>query len=137
MKFAQADVIWPDIEEVARPFYEGMQQKKVMIQQCSACSTHLPPAQIVCDHCGSDKLDWLEANGAGEIYSYVVYHRSFHPFFDDKLPYTVALVELGEGPRLQALFYGDDCVVGMKVQPLFTDVAGKHTLLAYQPAEKD
>jgi uncharacterized OB-fold protein len=29
-----------------------------------------------------------------------VYHTAYHPFFKDKIPYNVALVELEEGPRL-------------------------------------
>jgi uncharacterized OB-fold protein len=135
MQFPKDDVIWPTINDVAAPFYEAMQNKKVMIQECESCQTCLPPAQVRCDECGSDTLKWVESPGIGEIYSFVVFHRSFHPFFDDKLPYTVALVELDEGPRLQALFTGHDCVVGMKVQPTFMDVAGKHTLLAYQSTE--
>jgi uncharacterized OB-fold protein len=137
MQFPKDDVIWPTINDVAAPFYEGMRNKKVMIQQCESCQTCLPPAQVRCDACGSDALKWVESPGLGDIYSFVVFHRSFHPFFDDKLPYTVALVELDEGPRLQAIFTGHDCVVGMKVQPAFMDVVGKHTLLAYQPAEND
>jgi uncharacterized OB-fold protein len=32
--------------------------------------------------------------------SWVVYHRSYHPAFADRLPYNVAIVELDEGPRL-------------------------------------
>jgi hypothetical protein len=30
----------------------------------------------------------------------VVYHVSYHPAFEGRLPYNVAIVELAEGPRL-------------------------------------
>ena len=34
---------------------------------------------------------------AGEL---VVYHTAYHPAFESRLPYNVALVQLEEGPRL-------------------------------------
>ena len=77
-------------------------------------------------------------DGAGEVYSFVVYHRSFHPSFDNKLPYTVALVELSEGPRLQVLFLANEgeCKVGLPVKPIFTKISDQHTLLCYEKMEK-
>ena len=138
MQFADTEVVWPEIAEIAAPFYAGMQAHKVMIQCCDSCATYLPPAQLVCDHCGSQALKWLEVDGAGEIYSFVVYHRSFHPSFDNKLPYTVALVELSEGPRLQVPFLGieGECKVGLSVKPVFTKISDQHTLLCYEKMEK-
>ena len=137
MKFPEADTVWPSVEPVAAPFYEGMAQHKVMIQQCVSCSTYLPPAQVVCDHCGSNTLSWVDVSGHGKIYSYVVYHRSFHPAFNQQVPYTVALIELNEGPRLQAQFIGDgeSCYVGMPVEPTYKIINDKHTLLCYMRSE--
>jgi len=135
MKFAEESVVWPEIKEVAKPFYEGMQQHKVMIQQCTRCSTHLPPAQIICDHCGSNDLKWIEVDGSGEIYSYVVYHRSFHPAFDDQVPYTVALIELKEGPRLMGhlkLTQGQTYKVGSAVVASFQTMDKNNELLYFQ-----
>ena len=39
-------------------------------------------------------------SGNGKVYSFVVYHRVYHPAFKDKVPYVVAVVELDEGPRI-------------------------------------
>jgi uncharacterized OB-fold protein len=38
--------------------------------------------------------------GRGRIYSFVVYHRAFHPAYVEEVPYAMALVELDEGVRL-------------------------------------
>jgi uncharacterized OB-fold protein len=35
--------------------------------------------------------------------SYVVVHQKLHPAFDPSLPYTVALVQLVEGPQMLAM----------------------------------
>jgi len=34
------------------------------------------------------------------LISWVVYHMAYHPAFEERLPYAVAIVELDEGPRL-------------------------------------
>ena len=36
------------------------------------------------------------------LISWVTYHLAYHPYFEDKLPYQVAVVELAEGPRMLA-----------------------------------
>ncbi len=39
-------------------------------------------------------------SGLGKVFSFVTYHRVYHPAFAQEVPYVVALVELDEGPRL-------------------------------------
>jgi hypothetical protein len=43
-------------------------------------------------------VEWRPAKGAGTVVSHVVFHRQYAEDFP--VPYTVALVELTEGPRL-------------------------------------
>jgi uncharacterized OB-fold protein len=55
---------------------------------------------------------WTSTSGRGCIYSFVIYHRAFHPAYaaefpegvpervSERVPYAVALVELDEGVRL-------------------------------------
>ena len=50
----------------------------------------------------SPDWQWAEASGRGRIVSWVTYHIAFHPYWADKLPYQVAIVELDEGPRMIA-----------------------------------
>jgi hypothetical protein len=42
----------------------------------------------------------LISKGLGKVYTYAVYHTAFQPEFAADLPYTVAVVELDEGPHL-------------------------------------
>jgi len=135
MEYPKEGVIWPVVVDVAKPFYEAMQQHKLLIQQCQSCETYQPPAQVICDHCGSNKLIWCEANGKGVIYSFVIFHRSFHPYYDDKIPYTVALVELDEGPRVMGHIEakaGQDYQVGSVVTANFKTINKKNELLYFQ-----
>ncbi len=54
----------------------------------------------MCPECHDTRWDWAELSGRGEIYSYVVTHRAFHPFWVDRVPYVVATIELEEGIRM-------------------------------------
>ncbi len=40
--------------------------------------------------------------------SWVVYHQGYHPAFAQRLPYTVAIVQLAEGPRMISNIVGAD-----------------------------
>ncbi len=67
--------------------------------------TWFPPS-LRCRHCLSPHSDWREISGEGRIYSFVVYHRLYHPAFEQNLPYAVAIVELREGPRVLSNIIG-------------------------------
>lgn len=62
--------------------------------------------------------------GEGRIYSFVVYHRLYHPGFEHDLPYVVAIVELAEGPRLLTNIVGarwQDMRCDLPVKVVFDD----------------
>jgi uncharacterized OB-fold protein len=84
----------------SRAFWEGAKEKKLMLPCCDACGKFWFPPSQRCPHCLSSNFDWRETKGEGRIYSFVVYHRVYHPAFEADVPYVVAIVELDEGPRL-------------------------------------
>ena len=55
---------------------------------------------MACPHCAGKDFSWTELSGHGNVYSFIVYHRLYHPAFKDKLPYVVAVIALEEGPRI-------------------------------------
>jgi len=72
----------------------------------------------------SANFGWQETSGRGRIYSFVVYHRVYHPAFEQDVPYTVAIVELDEGPRLLANIVGtpaDAIRCDMRVRVVFEE----------------
>lgn len=82
------------------PYWESAKQHKLLMQHCRACGQFWFPPSARCHHCLSGDFTWDEVSGEGRIYSFVVYHRLYHPAFERDLPYVVAIVELREGPRL-------------------------------------
>ena len=88
----------PSIE--TEPFWAGVQEHKLLIPKCDACGTISFPPTVACGACEKTAFTWTQMSGNGKVYSFVVYHRVYHPAFKDKVPYVVAVVELDEGPRI-------------------------------------
>ena len=95
-----SSVTVPVRTELTTPFWEALDRGELIFQRCSACGNAWLPARTECPRCLGDDWAWERASGGGRLVSWVVYHRSYHPAFADKLPYNVAIVELDEGPRL-------------------------------------
>src|SRR5437763_7895282 len=81
-------------------FWDAAQQRKLALQHCRSCDQFWFPPSARCRHCLSTDFAWQEVSGKGRIYSFVVYHRLYHPAFEQDWPYAVPLVELRERPRL-------------------------------------
>ena len=61
-------------------------------------------------------------SGRGKVFSFVVFHRAYHPAWEGKVPYNVALIELDEGPIVLSNVVDVDnakLAVGQPVQVAF------------------
>ncbi|RYF59896.1 MAG: DNA-binding protein [Comamonadaceae bacterium] len=90
----------PEITPLTEPYWTALDQGRLTYQRCSLCSHTWLPAREQCPRCLAEEPAWTEASGGGKLISWVVYRRAVHESFNDKVPYTVAVVELDEGPRL-------------------------------------
>lgn len=89
----------PDITDTSRPFWDGLQQGRLLMQRCENGHRWMP-ARDFCPQCLSAQHAFVEASGRATLISWVVYRTAFHDAFAHRLPYNVALVELEEGPRM-------------------------------------
>ncbi len=118
-------------------FWEAARRHKLELPQCSACGKHWFPPTRACPHCLSADFAWSEVSGRGEVFSFVIYDRVYHPAFADEVPYVVALIELAEGPRMISGITGiapDDVRCGMKVRAVFDDRPGGASVPVFAPA---
>jgi len=91
----------------------------------------------MCPNCGSWNVEWAKVSGKGEVYTYIVAHRPFHPAFADDVPYAVVTVELEEGVRIVGNVVDcgpEDIYIGMPVEVVFDDVTEKVTLPRFRSA---
>jgi len=88
-------------------------------------------------HCGSTKLQWVEASGRGRIYSYTIIHRNKSPEFMHDTPYNVAIVQLDEGPRMMTNIVQSDASqlrVDLPVTVVFDPVTDEISVPRFKPA---
>ena len=107
-------------------FWEGVEQRRLLVQRCTDCATLRFPWLPGCNSCGSPDWDTVEARGEGTVYSYVVMHHPPFPAFtasdqaaDAAGPYAVALIELAEGIRIISNVIGlpyDKVRIGLPVR---------------------
>lgn len=119
-------------------FFEGAMERRLLIQQCSACRTLRHPPQPRCDTCGSYEWGTVEASGRGTVYSFVVNHYPQVPAFDYPLP--IGLIELEEGTRLVAQIVDapvESITIGMPVEVTWLDDDPEQVLPAFRPVGAD
>jgi uncharacterized OB-fold protein len=90
----------PVRDEQSAPYWAALDEGRHIFQRCTTCGHAWLPPRHECPRCLNDTSTWETAGGKARLISWVVYHTAFHPAFKDRLPYTVAVVELAEGPRL-------------------------------------
>lgn len=76
----------------------ALDEGRVLIQRCSACSKHVYFPREHCPHCGSTALDWVAPTGQGTVYAVTTVRRKPDAGGD----YNVSLVDLDEGVRLMS-----------------------------------
>ena len=117
------------------PFWQATRNRRFVMQHCSGCGALRWPPKPVCPKClrpGSD-ADWKEISDTGAIWSFIVYHREFHPSFAGKLPYNVVYIKLDAGPMFISNVIGtNDLSVGQRVKAYFDDVTPEVTLVRFQ-----
>jgi uncharacterized protein len=93
---------WPAPVAAAdtRPFWEFARARELRGQRCAECGYLRWPPGPLCPRCWSERDDWIALSGRGELQSWVVYRRQYHHAFP--VPFAVGLVELREGPRMEA-----------------------------------
>ncbi len=119
----------PVPDELSKPFWDACNERRLVVQNCTACTRkQFPPARN-CAKCGkADNLEWLEVEGKGHILSYFVIHDSRMKAIQAMQPLNLAVVTLDEDPEIN--FYGnlpgtpvDQVPMGAAVELVFEEVA--------------
>jgi uncharacterized OB-fold protein len=123
-------VIYP--EEI--PYWQGLRERKIMLQRCSDCAKVWYPIGPVCPKCLSGNFEWKQMSGRGVVHNFVIYYKAWMPFLMKRVPYAVVQVQLEEGPRLTTNLIDvplDEVKIGMPVEAAYEDVTDEITLLQF------
>ena len=119
----------PVPDALSKPFWDAVNEKRLVLQYCAACSKLQYPPQQTCQVCGSaEKLAWQEVSGRGHIATYIVIEDGRLNRRMPDQPYNLALITLDEDPTVN--FYSNlpgtlpyEVPVGAAVAVTFEEVA--------------
>jgi uncharacterized protein len=121
-------------------FWDAAREEKLMILRCQACGFYVHWPRPCCKRCHSFDLQPAPMSGHARLYSYTVGVQAFHPWFESRLPYVLAVVELEEQKNLKMLTNIVDCseenvVIGMPLAVTFEHVSPDFSLPMFRPTE--
>jgi uncharacterized OB-fold protein len=126
----------PEITTELRPFFEASRNGQLVVQKCGKCGDLRFPPHRLCSKCLSRESSWAPVSGEGEVYSFIVMHRVYHPAFASQVPYAVAMIKLKEGAKMISNVVGIDprtIKCGMPVKVSFEKLNDEVTLPMFRP----
>jgi uncharacterized OB-fold protein len=84
-------------------FWDGIRAGSLLLQRCKPCERPYFPPRPFCPRCGGHEVEVFTATGRASLYSYVICYRPAAGF---SAPYSIAVVELDEGPRMMTNIVG-------------------------------
>jgi uncharacterized OB-fold protein len=128
----------PQPSPLTRFFWDAIRQHRLEILRCDTCGHYVHYPRPICEQCLGTQLSPSPVSGVGILYSYTAVMQAFHPYFVDKLPYVLAVIELPEQAGLRITtamvdYEEAELRVGLPVEVVFTDVAPDLTLPYFRP----
>jgi hypothetical protein len=129
----------PVPDELTQFFWDGIAQAELRIQRCRHCRHYVHYPRPVCRFCRSREVAGERVSGRATLYSWTISTQAFHPFWVERVPFTLATVELVEQPRLMFLSQIVECPEqelrgGLPLEVTFERVAPQLTLPFFRPA---
>jgi uncharacterized OB-fold protein len=121
----------PSVTMESEVYWAACTDGKLLLKRCADCGKlHFYP-RAICPYCMSDATEWVEASGAGHIYSFSVMRRA-------DPPYAIAYVRLAEGVTMLSNIVDADFDALRVDQPVtlaFRNSAGGQAIPVFRPAE--
>ena len=134
MSTALPERLGPTVTPDTQFFWDGLKDRRLLIQRCDGCGALRHPPRPMCPHCRSLAWTPVESAGRGVVVSAVQPRHPQFPWFEDG--YVVALVELDEGIRIVTNLVdgsADDDAIGARVAVRFTEFADGLVLPLFAP----
>ena len=116
-------------------YFEGLRQGRITVRSCADCGTLQWPPRELCGQCQGPTFNPSNVPTVGNVYTYSVMYRAFHPGFADKLPYGVVVVEVADGVRIIGRYVGsdsEDLECGQRMEAVFDDLGPDSGSIAWR-----
>jgi hypothetical protein len=129
----------PEPDEVSRFFWDGVREHKLLILRCDQCGKFVHWPRDVCKFCLATHLTPREVSGRAALETWTEPYQSPHPWFQHRVPFILAVVELPEQEDLKLVTNIVDCAaddlrIGMALVVDFVEIAPGLTLPLFKPA---
>lgn len=120
-------------------FWDGTRDGELRLQRCGDCQNVYFPPRPFCPECLSRTVSIFAATGRATLYSYIINHRAT-PNSGFEAPYSIAVVELEEGPRMMTNVVETEqtpeaLVLDMPLEVVFEAVSDEISLPLFRPAK--
>jgi hypothetical protein len=130
----------PAPDDLTRFYWDAVEEHRLELLRCRRCGHFVHYPRPVCNRCLSTDLAPAEVSGRGTLYSYCEVDQASHPYFIDKLPYCIGVLDLEEEPGVR-LPMGivdcgyDDLRCGIAMEVVFRAITPTLTLAFLRPLE--
>ena len=126
----------PEPTPETQHFWDGTKAGVLLLQRCDACGEPYFPPRPFCPKCASRDISLVRLSGRARLMSYVISHRPTPGF---ETPFSIAIIELEEGPRMLTNIVGcaqtpEALALDMPLEVVFEAVSDDITLPLFRPA---
>lgn len=119
-------------------YWQAVAEGRIELLRCQGCGHFVHYPRPVCNRCRSADLVPTAISGRGTLYSYCEVNQVAHPFYADKVPYLIGVVDIEEeaGVRIPAGLVDcahDDLRCGIPMEAVFRQVTPTLTLPYFRP----
>lgn len=124
------------INEDNKEFWDYISKGDFRMQQCSSCNEFRYPPSRICPNCSSEQYLWEAISGKGEVFTWTILNKAYHPFYENKVPYNIAVIKLDEGVHFLSNVECDpkQLKIGMRVKAVLRDLENQQKLPQFIPA---
>lgn len=106
----QSSTLLRSAPEAVHPDYAehqaGLARGEFVVPECEACRTVQWPPRSVCGRCPGESFRGVQLPLTGQVHTFSVVHRAFHPWFAQQTPYAVAVVTMERDVRSIGFYEG-------------------------------
>ena len=103
-------------------YWDSANDKKLMVQYSIETEEYFLYSKQLTNATNSNKIEWRQVSGKGEIYSFTIVYAPAGPAFKEDTPYIVASIKLDEGARIISNILTDkieEVCIGDRVKVVF------------------
>ena len=123
-----------------RFYWDAVKAGQLQLLRCHSCGHFIHYPRPICRWCASTDLAPEKISGRGSLYSYTTVMQAGHPYFVDKVPYIIGVMEIDEEPgvRLPGGIEAaeEDLTCGMPLEVVFRTINPTLTLPYFRPVAR-